>query len=236
MRYTAESFIERAKEIHGDKYDYSKVNYINCKTKVCIICPEHGKFWQTPDHHLRSIGCPRCKDIIKGFHHRKSFEQFKKRAAEKHGSFYTYPEQKISSVYDKLRIICPRHGEFMQSAHGHLRGAGCPFCSSSRGEKAIKKFLNENSISFVPQKAFESLKIKKVLRYDFYLPEKNLLIEYNGRQHYEPVERFGGKEQLRRQRHHDWLKRKFARDSGIRLLTIPYTQFNMIEEILKENL
>ena len=60
VRYTTENFIERAKKIHGDKYDYSKVNCTNSYTKVCIICPKHGEFWQRPDKHLRGIGCPKC--------------------------------------------------------------------------------------------------------------------------------------------------------------------------------
>ena len=53
-------FIKRSREVHGDRYDYSKVDYVNPKTKVCIICPEHGEFWQTPDSHLRGCECPRC--------------------------------------------------------------------------------------------------------------------------------------------------------------------------------
>ena len=57
---TKEEFIQKAKSVHGDKYDYSKVEYMGCKTKVCIICPEHGEFWQRPDVHLKEFGCGKC--------------------------------------------------------------------------------------------------------------------------------------------------------------------------------
>lgn len=62
MALTTEQFIEKARQIHGDKYDYSKVEYVNNKTNVCIICPEHGEFWQTPHNHLKGKGCPICSE------------------------------------------------------------------------------------------------------------------------------------------------------------------------------
>ena len=59
-RSSKEEFIKRANEKHGDKYNYSKVDYVNNQAKVCIICPEHGEFWQTPNSHLNGVGCPKC--------------------------------------------------------------------------------------------------------------------------------------------------------------------------------
>lgn len=239
MRCTTESFIERAREIHGDKYDYSKVNYINCKTKVRIICPVHGEFWQTPDHHLvRGDICPKCSYVKRGKKRRKTFEQFLKKARKVHGDKYIYPSQTLNGTETKIRIICPAHGEFYQSAHDHLYGHGCLKCSSSKGELKIAEYLKNNKYienkDYFREKTFDNPKISSRMRFDFYLPEKNLLIEYNGEQHY-IAGRFG-EDKLRQQRCRDWIKRRFARSSGIRLLTIPYTQFNMIEEILKENL
>ena len=64
MKYDLKIFIEKAKNIHKDKYDYSRVEYIDSKTKICIICPIHGEFWQTPANHLKGDGCPKCKTSI----------------------------------------------------------------------------------------------------------------------------------------------------------------------------
>ena len=78
-------FITKARQVHGDKYDYSKVEYINNSTKVCIICPEHGEFWQRPNHHLSGHGCPKCKNVFK-----KDTETFINQAKEIHGDKYDY--------------------------------------------------------------------------------------------------------------------------------------------------
>ena len=86
VKLTTKEFIAKAKEIHGDKYDYSKVYYVNLGTKVCIICPEHGEFWQTPYHHIkRKQGCPKCGGRVK-----KNREEFIEAARKIHGDRYDY--------------------------------------------------------------------------------------------------------------------------------------------------
>ena len=113
-----------------------------------------------------------------------------------------------------------------------LNGNGCPHCKFSHGEKAVEAFLAENKINYIPQKRFSDCRDKRSLPFDFYLPELNIAIEYNGRQHYESIEAFGGEKQLHLQRHHDWLKRKYCRDKGITLITISYDED--VEKILLE--
>lgn len=123
-RCTTEKFIEKAKKVHGNKYDYSKVNYVNNHTKVCIICPEHGEFWQTPfDHIIQKHGCSKCSNNIK-----YSTEEFVAMAKSKHGERYSYEKVIYNGMHEKLCIICPEHGEFWQEAATHLRGCGCPIC------------------------------------------------------------------------------------------------------------
>lgn len=125
VRLTTERFIRKAKELYGDKYDYSKVNITgNNKTKVCIICPEHGEFWQKPDIHLRGYGCPIC-----GGSKRLTTEEFIEKANRVHNNKYTYEKAHYINTGTKLCITCPEHGDFWQVPNNHLLGAGCPKCA-----------------------------------------------------------------------------------------------------------
>ena len=156
------SFIIRANQFHGNKYNYSKFNYVNAKTKSIIICPEHGEFLQKPDHHLRknAIGCPGCvvenKVLIANNLNFKipkreqlSFENFKTRAIEKFGSkFFYHKEDYIQLTGNKIRIICPDHGEFLSDPRNHLISSnGCSKCGKQKASKAMTttydNFLNQ---------------------------------------------------------------------------------------------
>lgn len=137
-------FISKANEIHHNKYDYSKVNYINAQTKVCIICPEHGEFWQTPNSHLNGRGCPKCDG--RGF----TTKEWVDKANNVHNWKYDYSKVEYNNATDKVCIICPEHGEFWQTARKHLYGQGCPICSKiilseklkSNTEEFIRKAIN----------------------------------------------------------------------------------------------
>ena len=169
---TTENFIEKAKQIHGNKYDYSLVEYKNNKTKVKIICPIHGIFEQTPNCHLRLQGCPKCK--------------------------------------------------------------------TPKGEKKIFSFLIKEGISFESQKKFKDLfdkDISHLLSYDFYIPSKRLLIEFNGKQHYIFKSLFYKNKTIKDfyiQKHHDWLKRKYAIKNNYKLLVISFKDIEKINDILTE--
>ena len=128
-RLSKEDFIKKAKEKHGDKYNYDKVEYVNNATKVCIICPEHGEFWQTPNSHLSGYGCTKCAYEDKSERRRLSKEDFIKKAHEKHGDKYDYSKVNYVDALTKVCIICPKHGEFEQTPNTHLRGCGCQKCS-----------------------------------------------------------------------------------------------------------
>lgn len=126
---TKEEFIDRARETHGDKYDYSKVEYVNCKTKVCIICPEHGEFWQTPDNHYRGQDCPKCTGKKRwDSRGRLTTENFIERARRVHGNKYDYSKVDYNGSNKKVCIICHKHGKFWQTPNAHLNGNGCPKC------------------------------------------------------------------------------------------------------------
>lgn len=121
-------FIEKARTVHGDKYDYSKVKYVNCKEKVCIICPVHGEFWQTPDKHTNAKqGCPICTHKIK-----HTNQTFIENAKTIHNDKYDYSKVEYVNNRTKVCIICPEHGEFCQTPANHLKGQQCPKCSGRK--------------------------------------------------------------------------------------------------------
>ena len=128
-------FIKEAKLIHQNKYDYSKVEYINAKTKVCIICPIHGEFWQSPNSHLKGQGCPKCGVIKSHIGKRKTKDEFIKDAIKIHNGKYNYSKVEYKNSKTKVCIICPIHGEFWQSPHHHLYGHGCPKCKAKATSK-----------------------------------------------------------------------------------------------------
>lgn len=125
-RVTFEEFKERSRKIHGSKYDYSKVNYVNTKTKVCIVCPKHGEFWQKPSDHLRGCGCQACSKV-----NRLTNETFIKKAKLVHGDKYDYSKVEYKKSNEKVCIICPKHGEFWQKPAEHLVGYGCAKCANN---------------------------------------------------------------------------------------------------------
>ena len=151
LKLTMSEFIERANLVHGNKYDYSKAKYVNAKTKISIICPIHGIFEQTPDQHLRGAGCPICK-IDK---QRLTQIDFITRANNIHNDFYDYSKAEYKNGRSKVIIVCPIHGDFIQEAHSHLKGNGCPRCASDKSKTLIYGFgindtndMNENSDAY----------------------------------------------------------------------------------------
>ena len=132
-KLTKEEFVKKAKKIHGDKYDYSKVEYKSNKEKICIVCIEdgHGEFYQTPNTHLSGSGCPKCKSIAVGNRRRSSTEKFIKTVSELHNGKYDYSKVEYKNNTTKVCIICPEHGEFYQTPAVHLKGCGCTKCAGN---------------------------------------------------------------------------------------------------------
>ena len=147
-KLTTEEFIKRAREVHGDKYDYSKVIYVNSYAKVCIICPEHGEFWQNPRGHLSGQGCPLCAKESRYLIRQKDKAYFVEKARKKHGDRYDYSKVVYTKAKNKVLIICPEHGEFWQTASMHLQGNGCPKCGiikySNLNRKSTEAFIEES--------------------------------------------------------------------------------------------
>lgn len=236
-KISLEEFIKRAKNVHGEKYNYKKSVYLNYDTKLEIICKKHGSFWQTPGNHLKGEGCPYCngnakltiKDFIKkakdkwgdkfdyslveyknnsskvciidkksgrkfwqtpanhlhGYDcsngGKQNTENFIINAKKIHNCKYDYSKTEYKTSKDKICIICPIHGEFYQLPYNHLNGQGCPKCiQKSILENKTKEILENNNIIFEEQKRFKWLGKKSL---DFYLPDYNIVIECQGKEH-----------------------------------------------------
>lgn len=229
-------FIKKARDVHGDKYDYSKVEYVNNKTKVCIVCPEHGEFWQRPDKHIsRKDGCPNCGGTKKLDRY-----EFIWKAIQKHGYKYDYRKVEYKTTEENICIICHKHGEFWQTPHNHLSGYGCPICKESKLEKEIRIFLTKENILFESQKKFDWLKLSNPLSLDFYLPDYNIAIECQGIQHFKPVNHFGGKIAFINNRAKDISKYNLCKENGIKIIyysniNLPFFKniINNVNELLK---
>ena len=131
-KLTTEEFIEKARKVHGDFYDYSEVKYVNTHTKVKIICPEHGPFFQTPNDHLRNHGCKLCAIKHNSENLRKDLVEFTTQAQLAHQNKYDYSKVIYTGAHTKVEIICPEHGSFFQTPKNHIDGHGCPFCLNNK--------------------------------------------------------------------------------------------------------
>ena len=236
---TGEEVVKQAKEIHGDKYDYSLIDFEKkylAEEKIKIVCPTHGVFEQTIHRHIgQKQGCPKCAKKYK-----PTTEEFIKKAKEVHDDKYDYSLVDYKNTNIKIKIICPKHGVFEQEPRIHLKKHGCPKCRESAGEKRIRHWLAKNGYEegkdYFVQFKFEDCKYKKKLPFDFYVPSKNLLIEYQGEQHYNVVDGWGGLEGLSFRKEKDEIKRQFCKKNGIRELEISYLDFSNIEKILEEEI
>lgn len=223
---TTEEWIKRAKKIHGNKYDYSKVEYKKMFEKVCIICPEHGEFWQIPYSHLKGFGCSLCNNIV------CDTISFVTKAREIYGNTYDYSKVNYVHSKEKVCIICPKHGEFYVTPNNFLRGHSCPICKQSKLEDEIRIFLESNNFNFETQKRFNWLGLKRL---DFYIPELNISIECQGGQHFSIVDWFGGKEGFLEQQKSDKLKKALCEEHGIKILYFTHENYQNFlgEQLIK---
>ena len=229
-------FLAKSKETHTIKYDYSKVSFVGEKEKICIICPEHGEFWQSAGYHMRGGNCPKCAGS-----YNLNTKEFIEKAKKIHGDKYDYSKVDYKNYSTKVCIICPEHGEFWQIPNNHLFGAGCPTCPESNMEGELRLILEKNNIKYEQEKSFSWLRFKKKMYLDFYLPDYNLAIECQGGQHFFPVNLFGGEEFFNKTIERDKLKHELCGQHGIRVLYFSksggdyiYPVFQTYGELLKE--
>lgn len=234
-RLDDEIIIDRLSKMYD--YDYSKCKITGTRNNAIIsdiLCPVHGFFTKRLNNHMRQKqGCNLCgknnlnKDI------------FVERSNIIHQNKYDYSKFEYKDTRTPSVIICPKHGEFIQKADKHLVGQGCPYCYRdivSKGENFISNFLKSRDINFETQKIIPGSKLKM----DFFIPIKNICIEYDGIQHFEPRTIFGGIEEFNLQKDRDFRKSKYCEENHIKLYRISYKNYNklynILDSILNENI
>jgi len=232
-----EDFVLAARRVHGDGYEYVG-EYLNTKTPTCIKCRICGSiFKQRPSSHLEGIGCKKCAYRKLPQNIPMPANVFEERCKKLHDGKYEYFSDYVGN-HAKIKIRCKKHDcIFFQSAGAHLyHGQGCPKCDASKGELRVDRFLKESGITYEAEKKFAGCRDKGELAFDFYISCKNTCVEYDGEQHYRPISYFGGRKYLQQVKHHDEIKSKFCADNGIKLVRIPFFEYNHIEEILRREL
>jgi hypothetical protein len=235
LRSTKEEFLDKARLAHGDKYNYDLAEYINCITKINIFCKTCDKYFvQSPENHLQGQGCRKCSEDK----YRSTRDEFIKKSREKHGDKYNYDLVEYVNTNTKIKIICNKCNFIFSQRpdHHYTDGQGCPVCKESKGENRIAKYLLEKNIRFIPYKGFDDLRNVYPLKFDFYLIDLNLLLEYDGEFHYKAL--LGSTPEKKQQRledcqFRDKIKNEWALRNNIPLLRIPYWDFDRIEELLE---
>lgn len=214
---TTDEFVKEAKIVHGDKYDYSKTEYVNSKIKIKYICPKHGEIEQLPTNHLR-YGCKLCSKELCTKNAQKNTAKFINEAINIHGEKYDYSKTEYHGTHTKVCIVCPKHGEFWQEPSKHLHGQGCPKCNRSHLEEAVANFLAKQNVKYIEQYSSDFLKNGKgKLKIDFYLPDYNTAIECQGLQHFKECF-FGGLETLNKTIKRDIIKKQRCNENDIKIL------------------
>lgn len=228
-RSSLEDFLVKAKNRYGEKFIYDKVIYKGTNIPIIITCPIHGDFRVTPYDFLHhKYGCKKCYEEDKNHHLRTPTEEFIRKAENKFPGLYDYSETQYINMSTKVKIICKKHGPFYINPSNFLHSEqGCKQCKSSKHEKLIGGILKKRNILFLREYTFKECKDIHVLPFDFYLPDYNMCIEYQGKQHFEIYDFSHGKlskeeleEALERTRKHDLIKKEFCSSNKINLLVL----------------
>lgn len=226
-----DNFLRDAQRIHGTKYLYERV--VITDSKLCITCPTHGDFLQSKLNHITGKnGCPKCAKKQRGLANRLTLQEFITKARKTHGDTYSYNNAVYTGAHNKLLVTCKSHGDFEITPVNHWsNGVGCPKCfrtKSSLGERTIRDWLIANKIVYECQKTFTDLyhlKKNAKLKYDFFLPDLNTLIEFDGEYHYKAISYSSiikPEDQLAVTQARDKLKTEYAERNGIYLLRIRF--------------
>jgi very-short-patch-repair endonuclease len=214
-KMTTEQYVSRATIAHKDKYDYSKVNYVNADKKITIICKEHGEFEQIPDFHLnRKCGCPKCANNVT-----LTIYEFTEKANKIHGDKYDYSQVEYINNRTYIDIICKEHGIFTQKQFSHLLGIGCPHCIN-KTEYKFFTILQSRYPTVKRQFKADWCKQKRCLPFDFAIEEHKIIIELDGPQHFTQVANWRSPELQQEQ---DLFKTKCANENGYSVIRVLQT-------------
>jgi len=229
---TTNMFIAKAMETHGDKYDYSKVDYKKAIEYIIIICKKHGEFLQIPISHTRGKGCKKCGTESTSVKVCLTNDTFIQRATETHGDKYDYSKVDYTRIVNNVIINCKTHGEFLQTPNNHLRGAGCPICIN-KTESILYDKIKLIYPSLLTQFKQYWCKKNRNLPYDFCISELKIIIELDGPQHFKQIMNWSSPEE---QFENDKYKEECANKNGysvIRLLQqdVYYDTYDWVKEL-----
>lgn len=224
-------FIKKSNNVHNFLYNYRNSIYKNSKTKIEIICEKHGSFFQVPYVHLGGHGCLKCANEESSKRQISNKKEFTIKAIMVHGNIYDYSLVDYKGAGKKIKIICKKHGIFDQIPSSHLQGHGCKFCRESKGEREVEKVLNNMKICYIKQKRFIGCRYKLPLPFDFYLPDYNTCIEFDGELHFGIKVHFDYDKEIIKLR--DDIKTKYCKDNTINLFRISYKE-NIIDKMTDE--
>jgi rubrerythrin len=222
-RMTSIEFSRKLASIHNGKYKL-KSDYEGHDKQVTIWCEVHEiEFTRIASTALRKRDiCPRCFGENISKIQRKDTDTFTKQLEKSHGGSIKLLGE-YTGTHTKTMFMCQTcGGEFYSEPNALLRVSGCPICAAPKGEQIIMNYLNARGINFVHQKTFDSLADKRSLYYDFFLEDYGILIEYDGEQHYRPIEYFGGEPVFNKQKEHDIIKDEYASLNKLNLVRVPY--------------
>lgn len=213
---THEQYIDELKEINSNIIVIGK--YVNARTPILHKCIKDGYEWYAaPDRLLRGQGCPKCANHVTRTH-----EQYVDELSFINPDINVI-EQYINAITPIIHKCKIDGNTWKARPNDILNGKGCPQCNESHGERQIRIWLDSHEIDYIPQKTFDDCVDDRALPFDFYLPNNNVAIEYQGVQHYRPVEYFGGKSAFEKLKRHDAIKANYCNENKIKLLAIPYT-------------
>lgn len=226
---TTDSF---KKELHNINPNIEVLGkYRGVNVKILCRCKIDGYIWEpTPANLLRGCGCPKCAGL-----NRKTTQEY----IDEVSNINSNIEALGDYVNAKTQILhrCKACGtKWFADPHHILRGSGCPVCNESHGERIIRQYLNDKNVDFISQYTFDDCRYKKLLPFDFYLIDKNICIEFDGIQHFEPVDIFGGTNALQEVRRNDSIKTNYCANKNIQLLRIRYDDniTEKLDEFLKD--
>lgn len=217
LNMTNDEFINKSLEVHKSRYTYPRTIFNGKRKNVLITCKEHGDFKQISLLHLMGAGCPYCAGCA-----RSDNSDFIKKSNIVHNNIYDYRNINYTNARTPVEIICRKHGSFYQTPNKHLMGHGCPKCSCSKGELQIEKLLKINKINYIPQKVFKDCFYKRNLKFDFYLLDYDICIEYDGEQHSTNYRFEKDMEGLKVRKIRDQIKNIYCDEKGIKFYRINF--------------
>lgn len=232
LNMTNDEFINKSLKIHKNRYTYPRTVFTGKRKNVIITCEEHGDFPQKAYLHLKGVGCPYCAGCAKSDN-----DEFIKKSNKIHNNLYDYSNSDYKNARTPVEIICKKHGPFWQTPNKHLMGHGCQKCFCSKGELLIERLLKINKINYIPQKVFKDCFYKRNLKFDFYLPDYNICIEYDGEQHSINYRFEKDMERLKVRKIRDQIKNIYCEEKGIKFYRINYNDNieQKLNVILSEN-